>query len=32
MRVKTFQATHPDMIYRPLGTTGRTVSAIGLGG
>lgn len=25
-------ATHPDMIYRPLGRTGRTVSAIGLGG
>lgn len=25
-------AQHPDMIYRPLGRTGRTVSAIGLGG
>jgi len=25
-------ATHPDMIYRPLGSTGVTVSAIGLGG
>ena len=23
---------HPDMIYRPLGSTGETVSAIGLGG
>jgi aryl-alcohol dehydrogenase-like predicted oxidoreductase len=25
-------AQHPDMIYRPLGSTGETVSAIGLGG
>jgi aryl-alcohol dehydrogenase-like predicted oxidoreductase len=25
-------AQHPDMIYRPLGRTGKTVSAIGLGG
>lgn len=25
-------AHHPDMIYRPLGRTGKTVSAIGLGG
>ena len=25
-------ATNPDMIYRPLGGTGETVSAIGLGG
>jgi aryl-alcohol dehydrogenase-like predicted oxidoreductase len=25
-------AKHPDMIYRPLGSTGETVSAIGLGG
>ena len=25
-------ANHPDMIYRPLGRTGVTVSAIGLGG
>src|SRR5262249_39319377 len=25
-------ATYPEMIYRPLGITGRTVSALGLGG
>jgi aryl-alcohol dehydrogenase-like predicted oxidoreductase len=24
--------SHPDMLYRPLGTTGKTVAAIGLGG
>jgi predicted aldo/keto reductase-like oxidoreductase len=25
-------ASHPDMLYRPLGSTGQTVSAIGVGG
>jgi aryl-alcohol dehydrogenase-like predicted oxidoreductase len=31
-RAKVTRPQSPDMIYRPLGTTGETVSAIGLGG